>query len=434
MSAVLDAPEAPAVCGANTGWRQLRLGHVAEFRGGMTPSKDERRYWDGDIPWVSAKDMKRPDISDSQDHVTTAALKETALSLVQPGAILIVVRGMILAHTLPVAMVRAPLTINQDMKALVTRPGVQPEFLAWWLRGLSGRLLIEATDEAAHGTKAIRLDRLRAFPVALPATGEQRAIVAFLDRETAKLDALIAKKERLIALERERQQAAAAEIVARTSVDASEWRLSHVCEVVTSGSRGWAEYYADEGSVFLRIGNLSQNSLALRLDESDIQFVQPPSNAEGERTRVRPNDVLISITALIGAVGVVPADWAADAFVNQHLALVRPRRGIIDSRWLGYALLSPIGRVQFDTLLYGGTKQGLGLDDVRSLRIPVPPMQSQHAAVAEMDRVQHQSSQLIARVNVAVERLREYRAALITAAVTGQLDVRGRVPELEPAA
>ncbi|MEW6595763.1 MAG: restriction endonuclease subunit S [Thermodesulfobacteriota bacterium] len=100
-------------------WEVYKFRYVFKMKGGMTPEKGNPEYWNGEIPWVSPKDMKKEIIADSEDHITSTALNDTGIGLVPPQNVLIVVRGMILAHTFPVAMTAGQVTINQDMKALV---------------------------------------------------------------------------------------------------------------------------------------------------------------------------------------------------------------------------------------------------------------------------------------------------------------------------
>ena len=116
---------------------------------------------------------------------------------------------------------------------------------------------------------------------------------------------------------------------------------------VTSGSRGWAKYYSDEGPVFLRIGNLDHASISLDLEK--LQRVSPPDSAETERTRVQTGDLLISVTADVGMVGLVP-DGFETAHINQHIALSRPIEGI-ERRYLAWYLASEAGgQKQFKSL------------------------------------------------------------------------------------
>lgn len=195
-------------------------------------------------------------------------------------------------------------------------------------------------------------------------------------------------------------------------------RVKHVSQLVTSGSRGWAEFYADEGAIFIRIGNLTERGIDL--DLADLQHVRVPAGAEGARTRVKQGDVLISITALIGAIGLV-RHAIGESYVNQHLALVRPT-SIIDARWLAYALRSQLGRDQFMLRMYGGTKVGLGLDDVREVAVPLPPLPAQCALADILDRNTAALDALIAKKERFIELLQEKRQALITQAVTNGLD------------
>ena len=178
-------------------WEVKPLGRLVRFAGGATPDKGKPEYWDGDIPWVSPKDMKRMRIDDVPNHVSREGLSSSALTLMPAQSVLIVVRGMILAHSFPVAITDAPVTINQDMKALTSGKRLNAEFLLWLLTGIAG-IFVSLADESAHGTRRLESEIVARVRVALPSTDEQISIVDFLDRETAKIDALIAKIETAI--------------------------------------------------------------------------------------------------------------------------------------------------------------------------------------------------------------------------------------------
>jgi type I restriction enzyme S subunit len=178
-------------------WELRPLGYLIKLRSGATPDKGKPEFWDGEIPWVSPKDMKRPFIDDSEDHISEEALESSPLARIPAGRVLIVVRGMILAHSFPVAFSMADVTINQDMKALECREGLEPRFLFWALNGLA-HVFVSLTDESAHGTRRLETSTLTRFPFMLPPLAEQIAIADFLDKETAKIDTMITKIEAAI--------------------------------------------------------------------------------------------------------------------------------------------------------------------------------------------------------------------------------------------
>ncbi len=301
---------------------------------------------------------------------------------------------------------------------------------------------IDVVAAQTYGTKMPRADgeQIATMYACFPPLSEQRAIADYLDRATARIDALVAAQERLLELLVEKRRALISHAVTK-GLDPSapmqdsgiEWlgeipahwevrRLKFLTSFVTSGSRGWAEHYTDNGALFLRIGNLSRDSIDF--DLNDIQHVTPPKTSEVERTRVQSGDLLISITAYIGAVGVAP-NSIEEAYVNQHIALTRPRQETLMSRWAAYFLLSWVGQSQFMALLNGGTKDGLGLDDVQNLTLILPPQSEQLNLLSHIDRETARLDTLAAKVRAVIERLGEYRAALISAAVTGKVDVRG---------
>jgi type I restriction enzyme S subunit len=150
---------------------------------------------------------------------------------------------------------------------------------------------------------------------------------------------------------------------------------------VTSGSRGWAKYYSDIGDLFIRVGNLNYNSIDIDLNSQ--QKVSPPEGKEGVRTLVKEGDILISITADVGRIAVVPKSFPK-AYINQHVALARPNKGF-NVEYVAWFLSSKNGgRLQFDRLQRGATKAGLGLNDIKSIWIPIPSLDEQYKIVQDI--------------------------------------------------
>ena len=158
------------------GWETKPLAELVTFVSGGTPSKSREDYWRGQLPWVSPKDMKVAEIFDAEDHISDDVPIQTSLKRIPPGAILIVVRGMILIHTVPVAITRVPATVNQDMKALLAHGSVNENYLMWLLR-VSQRWLLTLVTTAAHGTRKIDTARLEALQIQVPPKALQESFV-----------------------------------------------------------------------------------------------------------------------------------------------------------------------------------------------------------------------------------------------------------------
>lgn len=150
--------------------------------------------------------------------------------------------------------------------------------------------------------------------------------------------------------------------------------LSEEIEFLTSGSRGWAEFYSDSGRKFIRIQNV-KNGL---LNFNEIQYVNPPDNKEAARTKVQENDLLISITADLGRTAVVDKQTAIEgAHINQHLALVRLSKAF-SPHFVAAYLESEGGKRQFLQLDQSAVKSGLNFDSIKSLHLFDPPLQLQN--------------------------------------------------------
>lgn len=178
-------------------WPLTDLEGVANFISGGTPSKACETYWAGSIPWVSAKDMKADVLVDAALHVSEEAVSETATKLAPTGALLILVRGMGLANGIPICELARPCAFNQDVKAILSKDGIDPTYLRLILKQEEDQLR-RGLETAAHGTLKINSDDLRRVRFPLPDLVTQRAIVAEIEAEQALVDAnrqLIARFE-----------------------------------------------------------------------------------------------------------------------------------------------------------------------------------------------------------------------------------------------
>tara|TARA_R100000027_G_scaffold67722_1_gene68179 strand:+ start:7620 stop:8645 length:1026 start_codon:yes stop_codon:yes gene_type:complete len=174
------------------GLQTVGLFDVCEMISGATPSKARKDFWNGRIPWISPKDMKAAWLPDSIDHISAAALEETNIKLLKPNTVLIVIRGMILAHSFPVAQPLVSCTINQDMKGLIPKAGFNAHYIAWSLRCQLGNIMSKVST-AGHGTRRFDNNALRSLPVLIADPQRQEAFASIvencrsLDRKTTTL-------------------------------------------------------------------------------------------------------------------------------------------------------------------------------------------------------------------------------------------------------
>lgn len=197
------------------------------------------------------------------------------------------------------------------------------------------------------------------------------------------------------------------------------WVTGDLCfSYITSGSRGWAKYYADSGALFLRMGNLDHGTT--KLDLSDIQRVSPPHNTEGTRTRVQPGDILISITADVGMVALSPQD-IGEAYINQHVALARPIDGLCPQYIAWFLDSRDGGQKQFINLQRGATKVGLGLDDIRAVNISLPALLEQSKIIDEIERHFSVADEVEKVVEQSLKQAGRLRQSILRTAFQGKL-------------
>lgn len=177
-------------------WMEKRLDELCTFSSGGTPSKSNSSYWEGNIPWVSGRDMKSTQLSNSALHISQKAVDQSATRIAPVGSLLILVRGMGLAHGAQIAELLVPCAFNQDIRGIHVKQSLLPRYLLFALRNK-----INSSDtvlsNAAHGTLKIDSDKLLELLIPFPDVAEQKQIIAKIDvltTETQRLEAIYKQK------------------------------------------------------------------------------------------------------------------------------------------------------------------------------------------------------------------------------------------------
>lgn len=330
-------------------------------------------YWNGNIPWISAKDMKVSRIQDSVLRVTERAIGN-GTRLAPAGAVLIVVRGMILAHTVPVAITMRPVAFNQDIKALNAGSSTLSDFVFYWLRANQEQILAIAS-ESTHGTKRIPSSDLFSLRVAVPPLHEQRAIVTAL----RDVDSLIEGLERLIAKKRDIKQAAMQQLLTgRTRLPGfdGEWRettLGEIGECVIGLTFG-PQDVAEGGLLVLRSSNIRDG----KIDYSDKLFVDLDVP---DHLHTRSGDILVCVRngsrALIGKCAPIDEKSVGLTF-GAFMSVYRTKHW----RFIYHAFQSHgIQRQIRDNM--GATINQITNKDMRALRLQLPH-EPEQTAIAQV--------------------------------------------------
>jgi type I restriction enzyme S subunit len=307
-------------------WTVVKLSDVATLSSGGTPSKANAAFWDGDIPWVSPKDMKFNHVMDAADKITRAAVSESAARIVGSNSVLAVVRSGILAHTFPVATLAREVSFNQDIKAITPKNGsLLPAFLFWMLKGQEAQILRIGVKKGAtvHSLSNGFLESLH-FP--LPPLDEQRRIVGLLDR-AAEIrrcaDAARAKARAII-------PALFLDTFGDPATNPKGWPVQSLNEIADIGSgltKGRKlNGTPTEPTPYLRVANVQAD----RLDLTEIKMIDATDD-DRVRCRLLPVDLLMTEGGDLDKLGRC-AMWRGeiDLCLHQnHIFRVRMGRSVI---------------------------------------------------------------------------------------------------------
>jgi type I restriction enzyme, S subunit len=420
-------------------WITWKITHGFQQVGsGTTPKSDDMQYYNGEIPWVTTSELRETVITDTKSKLTEKALKDySSLHIYPPDTLLFAMYGATIGR---MGLLEIHATVNQACCAFTDSKFLDPKFTFYWL-WMRRPILI--TLSVGGGQPNLSQDDLRNIRIPVPSLPDQRAIAAFLNRETGRIDTLIEKKERQIELLQEKRAALISHVVTKGLYPDVSMKDSGV-EWLGEVAEGWevVELRRLLDSVNgIKIGPFGsqlksdiiqptgfkvygQENVIARNFDLGYRFVDEDKFKELAVCEIVSGDIVVTMMGTTGRCQVVPED-IQKGIMDSHLLRIRINEMTINPIFL---------EILIDEALYikhqikvggkGSIMHGLNSSIIKSLSIVLPSLPEQCAIAAFLDHETGRIDALEKKVRESIEKLREYRTAFISAAVTGKIDVR----------
>jgi type I restriction enzyme S subunit len=427
-------------------WTPIALRRTATRYAGGTPDRSNDSFWDeGTIPWINSGAVNQGLITEPSAFITEEAYRNSSARWVAKGALVMALAGQGKTKGM-VAQTGIATTCNQSMAAICPAPPMEARYLYWILVAQYEHIRNMAGGEARDG---LNLEILGAIPCLKVPPAEQRSIAAFLDRETGRVDRLVAKKRELIERLKEKRTALISRTVTRglppaaaraaglpanpplkpTALDwlgdiPKHWEVLPFTKYVAEKSdyRGKTPDKQPDGVFLVTARNVRMGFIDY---ESSQEFIAEEDYGEVMRRGLpKKGDILFTTEAPLGNVALVDRE---DIALAQRIIRFRMSPAHYHSAFVLFAMMSDHFQVQLKSLSTGSTAEGLKASKLPILRLIAPPLPEQAAIAAYLDEETAKLDALVGKVEEAAERLQEYRTALITAAVTGKIDVRTEI-------
>jgi type I restriction enzyme S subunit len=317
---------------------------------------------------------------------------------------------------------------------LVAQPAeMMAEYLAALLRAYDVAKVFYSMGGGLR--QSMKFSDLKRLPVLVPPAEEQAEIIAFLAVETVRIDNLVAEQQRLIELLKEKRQAIISHAVTKglnpeTPMKPSgvEWledipahwsvkRLKHISPFITVGIVvNPSLYIAEEGLPFIYGGDIREGAI----DWENARRISESASSCNQKTKLRSGDLVTVRVGAPGITAVVPSECAGGNCASVMLI----RQGPFNSNWLCYAMNTRIVRFQVEVVQYGAAQEQFNISHAVNFWVPEPPHSEQEQIAVYLARETTKVDRLVAEAERAIELLLERRSALISAAVTGKIDVR----------
>ncbi|MGY8618595.1 restriction endonuclease subunit S [Pantoea agglomerans] len=409
------------------GWTVSKVKYLAPFQVGWTPPTKNDANFIGDNLWVNISDLKDKFISSTAKFISDKAAKEASMDITPKGSLLYSFKLSVGA----VSFAGCDLYTNEAIASFLSHAQLPLSYLYYALP----IFIIENASTNIYGAKILNQELIKNSFLLAPPHGEAEKVANFLDHETAKIDNLIAKQQQLIELLKEKRQAVISHAVTK-GLDPNvpmkdsgvEWlgevpahwaikRLKHISPKVGVGLViNPSTYTKDEGVYFIFGGDVKE----FGFDLTKTRRISPQDSNKLLPSRLNSRDLVSVRVGYPGITSVVTDDLEG----SNCASIIIIRRGSYNSDWLCAAMNVWVGRQQVDLASYGAAQKQFNVSDAIEFVFPVPPINEQNDIADFVQKTLNKFDDLTQKALKQIELLQERRTALISAAVTGKIDVR----------
>jgi len=417
-------------------WENFRLKYVVnEFIAGGTPSSDNEKFWaqteDEGIPWVAIGDMTNEEIiKDTTKKITKEGLANKRLRILKKGTLIY----SIFASLGKVSILGIDATTNQAILGLITNKKIDNNFLKYYLRSLEEPIIILSNANTQNNLNSTIVKNIE---ISIPENKQDQTTIAnYLDKKTAKIDALIEKDKKLIELLKEKRTALINHAVTK-GLDPNVKMKDSGIDWIGDIPEGWEVRKVSKSFDIIGSGTTPKSQEEIYYDKGDISWVITGDLNDGllketskkitkeaikdySMLKMYPKNSLI--IAMYGATIGKIALLNIEACTNQACCVLAKSK-IFETKYVFYLFIA--NKNNIISYSYGGGQPNISQDVIKTLKIPIPPKSEQKAIVEHLDKATARIDKTIKLIQKKIELLEEYKKSLIHHTVTGKIDVRG---------
>ena len=422
-------------------WQSYKLKHVInEFIAGGTPKSSNDAFWDENnngIPWIAIGDMADNDyVNSTVKSITREGLADKNLRILKKGTLIY----SIFASLGKTAILNIDATTNQAILGLITSTKIDVKYLKYYLEALKGTISRFSNENTQENLNS---NIVKNMEIAMPESlEEQKQIANYLDKQTAKIDATIAKNKELIELLEEKRVALINQVVTKglnpdvpMKYSGVEWigkipehwnimKLKHH-GFVLGGYAFKSGDFTDSGVKVVKITNVQ----SLKFDWSECFYLPKSYLHEHSEFKINKEDIIFALTRPIISTGIKAAifDENEPALANQRTGIFKKHSNDLISTFLYYVIYSDYFKEDFKSKITATNQPNISPLDIGEIKLILPSVEEQKQIVSKLDEETKKISEVISKIKENINLLEEYKTSLIHNVVTGKIDVREEV-------